>query len=137
MFLTSKILCTYTTLSNFCKVTASLLKRLSFSDKEMSDFGQWILQNNYSDFTVLLSTLGSQNLRDIWWLWGQMTDFGTQFQPKNSYWFSVFSRSRVFVGIYLLVSFEHHQSSSTDVHCKGGSMEQYLLEDHHKPEMKS
>ena len=39
MFLSSKSLCTYTTLPNFFKVTPSLLKRLSFSDKEMFSFG--------------------------------------------------------------------------------------------------
>ena len=38
-FLSFKSFCTYTTLSKFCKVTASLLKRLSFSDKEMFSFG--------------------------------------------------------------------------------------------------
>ena len=77
-----------------------------------------------------------KKLRNIWWLWGQMINFGTQFQPKNGNWFSVFSRSYVFVGRDLLVSFEHHQSSSTDAHCIGGSMEQYLLQDHHKLEIK-
>ena len=42
--------------------------------------------------------------------------------------FSVFPRSHGFVGTDFLVSFE----TSTDVHCIAGSMEQYLLQDHHK-----
>ena len=64
-----------------------------------------------------------------------MIYFGIHFQPKNSVWFSAFPRSRVFVGTDLLACFEYHQSSSTDVLCIGVSMEQSLLQDHHKPEM--
>ena len=56
-----------------------------------------------------------------------MIYFGIQFQPKNNHRFSAFSRIRVFVGTDLLVFFEYYQSSSTDVRCIGGSMEQYLL----------
>ena len=65
---------------------------------------------------------------------GQMINFGTQLQPKNSHWFSgFFSRSCGFLGTDVLVSFE---ASSTDLYCVGGSMEQYLLQNHQKPEMK-
>ena len=60
---------------------------------------------------------------------GQMIDFGTQLQPKNSHWFSgFFSSCCGFVGTDVLVSFE---ASSTDLYCVGGSMEQYLLQNHH------
>ena len=41
---------------------------------------------------------------------------------KNSHWFSVFTKSCVFVGTDLLVSFEHHQSALMDVHCIRGLM---------------
>ena len=138
MFLSSKTLCAYTTLSNFCKVTASLLKELSFIDKEMFSFGAM----NSSKWLQWFHGFGWVLLVDKIWetsdgFWGQMTNFGTQFQPKNSHWFSIFSRSPVFVYGYLLFSFEDHQSSSTDVHCIGGFMEQYPLEDHHKLKMNS
>ena len=51
MFLSSKTLCTYTTLSNFCKVTASLLKWFLSVMKKCFLMGQWILQNDYSNFS--------------------------------------------------------------------------------------
>ena len=46
---------------------------------------------------------------------------------KNSHWFSVFSKSYVFVGTDLLVSFEHHQSALMDVHCIRGLMNSISL----------
>ena len=137
MFHFSKTLCTYTIFSNFCKVTASLLKWLSFSDKEMFSFeamnsSKWLqLIQGFAEYSWMIkfeAHLMALRTTDQFW---------TQFQPRNSHWFSVFSRSHVFVDTYLLVLFKHHQSSSTDdLHCIGGSMEQYPHENNHKPETK-
>ena len=121
MFLSSKTLCTYQALSNFCKVTASLLKWLSFNDKEVFSFRamnsskwlQWF--HSFVEYSWLRKFERFDGFEDNWPI--------LEFQPKNSHWFSVFSRCHVFVGTYLLVTFEQHQSSTT-----------YLLEDRHKPE---
>ena len=63
-----------------------------------------------------------------------MIHFITQFNQKTvtDFLFSVFPMSCEIVGTDILVSFE---TSSTDVHCTGGSIEQYLAQDYHKPEM--
>ena len=60
MFLSSKTLCTYTILSNFCKVTASMLKWLSFSDKEIFSFeamnsSKWLqLFQGFAEYSWLI-----------------------------------------------------------------------------------